>query len=84
MMIPVITTKSTGCIDSIIEGQTGVFCDLSSDSIQNAIIFYLDNPQKRIEHGKNGRILVSQYFDQSIVWNELLKFISGLDTYSSC
>ena len=78
MMVPVITTKSTGCIDSIIDKYTGIFCELSSDSIQKAIIYYLENPQKRIEHGKNGRKFVKQNFDQSIVWNELLKFINNI------
>lgn len=75
MELPVITTKATGCKDSIIENETGLFIDFVPENIAKAIKFYLDNPEMRIIHGKNGRAFVTENFDQHIVWEEIDKQI---------
>jgi len=77
MCLPVITTRSTGCIDSIIENKTGIFADISSDSILDSIIYYLENPGKRIEHGICGREFVTTNFNQQIVWDEIQKIFKS-------
>lgn len=73
MEIPVITTKVTGCIDSIIEGKTGIYVKNNANSIAEAIkLFYKDTPLCR-RCGQNGRKFVVDNFDQNIIWNEIEK-----------
>jgi len=71
MNLPVITTKVTGCIDAIIEDVTGIFVSNESSSIAAGIEFYLNNPETRKIHGKNGRAFVVKNFDQKIIWKEI-------------
>ncbi len=71
MSIPIITTKSTGCIDSIIENVTGIFSEIEPHSLSEAIEFYLENPDIRKEHGSNGRNFVEKNFNQKKIWEIL-------------
>jgi glycosyltransferase involved in cell wall biosynthesis len=73
MQKPVLTTKVTGCIDSIIDDFTGKYVENNSVSIADGISFYLNNSQTAINHGKNGREFVVRYFDQEILWSEIEK-----------
>ncbi|SDB82847.1 glycosyltransferase family 4 protein [Williamwhitmania taraxaci] len=73
MQIPILTTRVTGCIDSIIEDVTGIFVENSSISIANGIEYYLNHPSIANEHGRNGRDFVTKYFDQEIIWSEIEK-----------
>lgn len=73
MELPVITTKATGCIDSIIEGKTGVFVSHNKDCIINAIKNYIESKQLCLQHGKFGREFVENNFEQSIIWEEIEK-----------
>lgn len=75
MGIPIVTTRSTGCIDSIIPGKTGLFTDLSINSIVDKISLYIEDISLRKEHGKNGRNFVQKYFQQELVWESLKKII---------
>lgn len=73
MEIPVITTKVTGCIDSIVDGKTGIYVKNNSESIAKAIkTFYNDVPLCR-RYGQNGRKFVVDNFDQNIIWHEIEK-----------
>lgn len=74
MSLPVITTRKTGCIDSIIENETGIFTEINALSISKAIEYYLANPSIRIEHGRKGREFVTKNFDQNLFWKELSNF----------
>lgn len=69
MSLPIITTKSTGCIDSIVENETGVFSKLNGVALADKIQFYLINERLRKQHGQNGRAWVEENFDQHVVWN---------------
>jgi glycosyltransferase involved in cell wall biosynthesis len=71
MELPVITTRNTGCIDSIIENKTGIFTDITPEAIFEQITFYINNPDIAGIHGKNGRNFVIQNFEQQIIWNEI-------------
>jgi len=71
MCLPVITSKKTGCIDSIIENVTGIFTDINPNDICKKISFYIDNSNVRLEHGINGRKFVEENFDQSVLWEYL-------------
>jgi glycosyltransferase involved in cell wall biosynthesis len=71
MEIPVITTRSTGCIDSIIENHTGRFTNISSSDIALNIKFYLLDMEVAKAHGLNGRKFVLANFNQQTIWSEI-------------
>lgn len=73
MNLPIITTKATGCIDSIIENKTGLFVGHSSREIAEAITFFINNEEKKRVFGENGRKFVETNFTSDIVWKELEK-----------
>lgn len=73
MNLPVIITKATGCQEAIIEGNTGIFIDNTSVSIEKAIQYYKDNTHKCMEHGKLGRQFILENFEQSIIWETINK-----------
>lgn len=70
MRLPVITTRVTGCCDSIIDGITGLFAENSADDIADKIDeIRLD---KKID-GRHGREWVKEKFDSRIIWQEIEK-----------
>lgn len=71
---PVITTRKTGCVDSIVEGKTGVYTELDSDSIANSLQAFLD-PEYAKTIGKNGRKWVVENFDHAIVREAMFDLI---------
>lgn len=73
MEIPVLTTRVTGCIDSIVEDVTGRFIDNNSNSITKEIEFYLKNPFIAKNNGHNGREFVKKYYNQELIWSEIEK-----------
>lgn len=73
MEIPVLTTRATGCIDSIIPDKTGLFVEHSAKDLYEKIKYFLDNPEKRQEMGEQGRQMVVAWFEEKIVWKDLEK-----------
>lgn len=73
MELPVLTTKATGCIDSIIENETGDFISHNAQDISSAIESFYKDEQKRLNYGKNGRSFVENNFRQELIWNEIEK-----------
>ncbi|GAA4205105.1 glycosyltransferase family 4 protein [Pedobacter jeongneungensis] len=71
MELAVITSKSTGCIDSIIENETGKYTEISSYGIAENIKGYLLNWDLAKTHGENGRRFVVENFKQRIIWEEI-------------
>lgn len=70
MAKPVITTRVTGCCDSIIDGTTGLFADNTSEDLAKKIDMI------RLNHaidGNNGRNWVIENFDCKIIWKEIEK-----------
>lgn len=73
MKIPIITTKVTGCIDSIKENTTGIFVKHDANQIKDAIMRLYSNQALRIDMGEKGREYVVNYFKQELVWGEIEK-----------
>jgi len=71
MCLPVITTKATGCVDSIIDGETGIYVNHDDKELLTALSDLYDNEIKRIEMGKKGRKFVVERFDQQLIWKEI-------------
>lgn len=80
MELPVITTKATGCVDAIIEGETGIFIEQhDSDSIVMAIELFYHDENLCYKCGLNGRKFVTENFDQQLIWIEIEKLYSYND-----
>lgn len=73
MEIPVITTRATGCCDSIIDGETGFFVKHDEKELETALLKLYNDEELRYSMGKAGRNMVKENFRQEIVWKEIEK-----------
>lgn len=71
MNLPIVTTRVTGCIDSIIENFTGKFVDNTVESILGILDIFYANKEMCIEYGQNGRAFVVDNFSQYLIWEEI-------------
>lgn len=69
MNLPVLITKATGCIESILENKTGLFISNEPKDIADKILFYLMDEKEAQHHGKQGRVFVQQNFEQTKIWD---------------
>lgn len=72
MQLPVLTTRATGCVDSIIEGHTGFYILNTVNSIFYGIKSLRDD-KNIAKYGLNGRKFVLDYFDNLVLWPILEK-----------
>ena len=73
MEIPVITTRATGCCDSIKDGETGLFVGHDENELKGALMTLYKNADLRRQMGKAGRNFVETNFQQELLWNEIEK-----------
>lgn len=70
MQKPVITTRVTGCCDSIVDGTTGLFVDNDVDDLAAKIdLVRIDNAID----GREGRKWVVENYDCHMIWKEIEK-----------
>ena len=69
MMLPVISTRATGCEESVIENQTGIFVKNDATDIADKILMYINNPDIKKQHGIAGRKFVKENVEQHKIWN---------------
>lgn len=73
MKKPILDSRAHGCIDAIIEHETGEYIELSAEGICNGMEMMLDaDLRKRL--GDNGRNNVLKWYDFKVMWplvNEL-------------
>ncbi|MBR1626128.1 MAG: glycosyltransferase family 4 protein [Bacteroidales bacterium] len=67
MRKPVLVSRSCGCIDSIVEGETGLYIDLEPKSIYDGMKYFLEK-EKIVKYGDTGRKFVLKNFDHTVVW----------------
>ena len=77
MELPVITTKVTGCIDSIIENKTGFFVEHTVCELANVIERLYISKDKCYALGTQGRQFVVDNFEEKIIWEEIEKLYNG-------
>lgn len=77
MEVPILVSKSHGCIDSIVEGKTGEYINLSPEGIAIGLENMTDE-NKRLEYGNNGRMWVTKNFDWTIMWPQIAEFYTSL------
>lgn len=73
MELPIITTKATGCVDSIIENETGIFVEHDFSDLATAIDSLYHDEKLRFHYGQMGRKFVVNSFEQHIIWREIEK-----------
>ena len=71
MKVPVITTRATGCCDSIIENETGLFIHHNAEELA-AAIQRIHNHETQLS-GEKARQWVRNNFENHIVWKEIEK-----------
>lgn len=79
MEMPILDSRAHGCVDAIVEHETGEYIELSAEAICNGMELMLDaDLRKRL--GQNGRRKVLEWYDFKVMWplvgklyNEILK-----------
>lgn len=77
MCLPILVSRSHGCVDSIREDVTGRYIDLTPQSIASSLTEMLD-PQLRQRLGEAGRNFVTKNFERTAMWPTILDFYKEL------
>lgn len=70
MQLPVLVTSETGCAETIINNETGLYIDNTAKSIFENI-HKLINSSEFNQMGINGRAFVMKHFENSILWEKI-------------
>jgi len=73
MEVPILVSRSHGCVDSIRENVTGRYIDISPESIASGLSDMLD-ADLRHRLGKGGRQFVLNLFDHKVMWPLIKQF----------
>lgn len=73
MCIPILVSRSHGCVDSIREDVTGLYIDLSPESITSSLTEML-NQELRHRLGNAGRDFVTENFERTAMWPKILDY----------
>jgi glycosyltransferase involved in cell wall biosynthesis len=69
MRLPVVATRTTGCVDAVIEGITGLLVEARSGEERAAALdLYIRHPDLRERHALAGRARMLKDFRQAPVW----------------
>lgn len=72
MLLPVVASQITGCVDAVADGVTGMLVPArDASALANALRAYLRDPQLRAQHGQAGRDYVLKEFDPPQIWEAL-------------
>ena len=64
---PILDSRAHGCVDAIVEHETGEYIDLSADGICKGMELMLDE-ELREKLGKSGRKRVLEWYDFQMMW----------------
>jgi lipopolysaccharide/colanic/teichoic acid biosynthesis glycosyltransferase/glycosyltransferase involved in cell wall biosynthesis len=71
--VPVVTTKATGAVDAIVDGETGFHVPVGdAGALASALDRLLSDAELRSTMGAAGRIWVEKNFHREDLWRELL------------
>ena len=72
MALPVVATRIPGCVDAVVDGQTGTLVPpRNAWAVAQAIHRYLEDPALRRRHGLAGRERVVRDFRQEVMWEAI-------------
>jgi len=73
MQVPVVATRVPGCVDAVVDGETGTLVPAGQVApLAEAIAAYLRDPALRARHGAAGRARVLRDFVPEDLWRRLL------------
>ena len=77
--VPVVTTRATGAVDSIVDGVTGFLVPVGdTDALTNAIGKLLSDSELRQRMGKAGRERMERDFHPKLIWGALVRLYRDL------
>ena len=69
MELPVIATRVAGCVDAVVEQQSGLLVEpRSAVALAKGIEELLEDPGKARQYGKNGRERCVRQFKRELIW----------------
>ena len=72
MALPVVATRVTGCVDVVVDGETGLLVAARDGaSLAAAMQRYAEAPTLRLSHGAAARSMVLEKFAQPRIWGAL-------------
>lgn len=72
MGVPVVATRIPGCVDSVVDGTTGMLVPVrDARALADAVTMYLENPSLARAHGLAGRERSERAFSPARLENEL-------------
>jgi lipopolysaccharide/colanic/teichoic acid biosynthesis glycosyltransferase/glycosyltransferase involved in cell wall biosynthesis len=72
--LPVVTTRVTGAVDSVVDGVTGLLVAVQDEAaLADALCALLEDPARMKHMGQTAAEWVSDRFDREMVWEELIK-----------
>ncbi|KAB5491510.1 glycosyltransferase family 4 protein [Flagellimonas hadalis] len=75
--MPIITTDSPGCRETVVKGENGILvAPQDLDSLVEAMRFFLENPKQIEIKGSKSRELAEQKFDVKIINAKLISLLS--------
>lgn len=77
MKVPSLVSKAHGCIDSIEEGVTGEYIDISATGVNEGLTRIISEG-KIPEYGRNARERVLKHYDHQVMWPEILEYYNLL------
>ncbi len=77
--LPCIGSNVEGIRGIISDGETGVLCDRSVESIKNCIDTLFKNKLLMDMLGKNARAYVIDNFSQEVILNKKIRYLTGRD-----
>ena len=84
MALPVVATRVTGCVDVVVDGETGLLVAARDGaSLAAAMQRYADAPTLRRSHGSAARSMVLEKFAQPRVWGALASLYAEVSSLSS-
>ncbi len=67
MCLPIITTDTVGCRETVIDGFNGYLVPIKDvDALVEKMLIFINNPQLINKMGKKSRIIAEKYFDEKV------------------
>ncbi len=77
--VPVVTTRATGAVDSVVDGVTGILVPVGdATALAEAVGKLLADPELRTRMGQAGRERMERDFHPEIVWDALVSLYRDL------
>jgi glycosyltransferase involved in cell wall biosynthesis len=78
MELPAITTNALGCIDSVVDGETGIIVQKDDpDALHDAMLKLVEDAPLRKKMGQAARKRVLKDFDPAVLAQQVFEFITG-------